>query len=74
MRIRLQPFDVNLEYKPGKEFILADALWRAHLDTEIKDPDINASILNINLKEYMSDSRKLEFLEETKKDQELQTI
>ena len=58
MRIILQPFDINLVYKPGKELIIADALSRAHLDVKADDPDINATVLNVMLGENMSDKRK----------------
>lgn len=74
MRLRLQPFDVNHQFKPGKELILAIALSRAHLSIKKDDPDINASILNLNLDEKMSDERKIEFVIETEKDEELQTV
>ena len=74
MRIRLQPFDIDLVYKPGKELIIADALSRAHLDVKADDPDINATVLNVMLSENMSDKRKSEFIEETSKDTELQIV
>lgn len=74
MRLRLQTFEINLIYKPGKELILADALSRAQLNVKNDDPDINASILDIKLSENMSDSRKQEFIDETKKDLELRTV
>ncbi len=36
MRIRLQPYDFNLIYKPGRELLLADALSRSYIE-EPKD-------------------------------------
>ena len=74
MRLRLQPFDLNLIYKPGKELLIADTLSRAHLDYKSEDTDINATILSITVSDNMSDGMKQEFINETKKDTELQSV
>ncbi|XP_046477016.2 uncharacterized protein [Neodiprion pinetum] len=74
MRLRLQPYDAEITYKPGKDLLIADSLSRAHLTKTNDDDDINTHILNIVLSESMSDKKKLEFVAETESDNELQTV
>lgn len=68
MRLRLQPYDINVEYKPGKEMYIADALSRLKMDnTKVKDDDdLNSSILVIDFTDHMSEKRLNEFRNETK--------
>lgn len=74
MRLRLQPYVLNVIHIPGKEIVIADMLSRAHLDFAKDDDDLDAHKLNIVLSENMSDSRKAEFIAESAKDAEIQLI
>ena len=48
MLLRLQPYDLNVTYKPGKEISMGDALSRAHLPVAV--PNIEPVMVNmINL-------------------------
>lgn len=58
MRLRLQPYDIEITYKPAKDLLIADSLSRAHLGDMNDDNDINTHILNIALSECMSDKKK----------------
>ena len=45
MLLRLQPYDLVVEYKPGKEIPIGDALSRANLPES--DPDIEPVVVNM---------------------------
>ena len=45
MLLRLQPYDLNVTYKPGKEIPMGDALSRAHLPDAV--PDIEPVMINM---------------------------
>ena len=45
MLLRLQPYDLNVTYKPGKEIPMGDALSRAHLPDAV--PDIEPVMVNM---------------------------
>ena len=45
MLLRLQPYDLNVTYKPGTEIPMGDALSRAHLPDAV--PDIEPVIVNM---------------------------
>ena len=45
MLLRLQPYDLNVTYKPGKEISMGDALSRAHLPDAV--PDIEPVMVNM---------------------------
>ena len=45
MLLRLQPYDLNVTYKPGKEIPMGDALSRAHLPVAV--PDIEPVMVNM---------------------------
>ena len=45
MLLRLQPYDLNVTYKPGKEIPMGDALSRAHLPDAV--PDIEPVVVNM---------------------------
>lgn len=72
MKLKLLNFDILLEHAPGKTIQLADYLSRYMRKTEDKEEDksLSEAILSINA----SDERKLEFQNETERDQTLQII
>ena len=45
MLLRLQPYDLNVTYKPGKGIPIRNALSRAHLPDKV--PDIEPVMVNI---------------------------
>ena len=45
MLLRLQPYDLNVTYKPGKDIPMGDALSRAHLPDAV--PDIEPVMVNM---------------------------
>lgn len=75
MRIRLQKFDIKVQYTPGKQLVLADALSRAYI-TEEDDPygdlaledeiEYHVSMILDNI--GISDDKLAEIAKETKKD------
>lgn len=65
MRMRLQPFDFNIKYKPGTKLVLADALSRAHLKNSEEDIDPKLYILDVTISGYMSELKRKEFIRET---------
>ena len=54
MKMRLQRFDVIVDYKPGKELLIADTLSRANLELEENDNNNKLPVLEIKLLENMS--------------------
>lgn len=75
MRLRLQSYDIDVTYKPGKEMYIADALSRAHDKAIVEDDkDVNISIMVVDYKDYMSEKRLKEFIVETARDEELQEV
>ena len=60
MLLQLQRCDINLQYKPGKEMLLADTLSRAHLAEtaeEISEDDMRAQIHLVTSNISMSDEQ-----------------
>lgn len=74
MRMRLQPYDFNVIYTPGKDLMVADALSRAHVAESREDVDPKMYILDLTLSNNMSNRKKLEYIQETAADEELQTL
>lgn len=74
MRMRLQPFDINVVYKCGKDLKIADTLSRAHLSEAEDDVDPSMFLLEISLTSYISDKKRQEFIKETSIDKELQIV
>lgn len=74
MRMRLQGYDLCIQYKRGTDIPVADALSRAYLPAEEE-----GSIFEVNTEEMMctkqlSDRRLQQIQEETKQDSELQGV
>lgn len=75
MRMRLQPYDIELIHKPGTELVIADMLSRNHSSETVDHKELtDMRILMIHAKEYMTDKRINQLAEETKKDKELQLL
>ncbi|MBK5646427.1 MAG: hypothetical protein I4N51_04480 [Acinetobacter sp.] len=74
MRMRLQRFDLQVEFKPGKELKIADTLSRAHLNVSEDDIDNKLHVLELKLSENMTDKRREQFVRETNLDPDLQTL
>lgn len=67
--MRLQKYQVNVQYKPGKEMHIADALSRAYLPvTSSPDKDIEAQVHMVITNLPVSSEKFEEFRKETKKD------
>lgn len=74
MRMRLQPFDIEVIYTPGKNLVIADTLSRAHLTESEDDVDPSLYILEVAVESAMSVKKRNEFELETEQDEELQTV
>ncbi|CAH2099183.1 unnamed protein product [Euphydryas editha] len=73
MRMALQPYSFELNYKPGKELVVADHLSRSHLvDTEENsDLKVETHVAMIMESYRISDEKLEELVLETAKDEEL---
>ena len=69
MLLRLQPYDLTIKYKPGKEMLLADALSR--LSPEDRLPMRNLDVQIHEICPQVADSMMQKIKEETPKDPEL---
>ena len=47
MLLRLQPYDITIKYRPGKQVLVADALSRLSPEEEIPIPDLNVEIHDV---------------------------
>lgn len=76
MRLRLQPYDITVNYRPGKELYLADMLSRLPMNDSIvvDDTDLELRVLLIDCKDDMSENSLKEFKLETRADEELQCV
>lgn len=74
MKMKLQLYDIRLQYVPGKELLIADALSRSHLKESEEDIDPKLHILEVIIESAMSKNRKQEFIIETEKDKEMQVL
>lgn len=75
MLLKLQKYDLQVIFKPGKDLTIADTLSRANLKEEYQDNlDLETQICTIINKIKITDERLQELVEETKKDEELQII
>ena len=75
LMLRLQRYDLNIAYKPGKDMHLADTLSRAalpHTDTDVEEEEevrIHVNMLRQNL--TISDKKRQEIREATEKEMQL---
>ena len=75
--MKLQKYDFDLEYSPGKTMVVSDALSRAYLNnqsTEIDQPDLIHCIQFTFDNLPISDARLTEFQKETASDTTLQQL
>ena len=75
--LRLQRYDFSMNYKPGKEIKVADALSRAHLQdsrTEIPDMKLDFVVHSVISSLPISPKRLNDFKQETTKDDVLQKL
>ena len=77
MLLRLQKYDIDLTYKPGKEMLLADTLSRAHLSgttEEVNEEEMIAHVHMVSSSKSIPDKQMILIKEKTKKDEELQRL
>lgn len=79
MLIRLQPYKINLIYKPGKELLVADCLSRAFEknngdENALSEQDIEAHVCIVNLTLPITDRQRDRFKLETEKDEIMQIL
>lgn len=79
LMLRLQRYDLNITYKPGKEMYVADTLSRASVKTDTQVGSENEEMVKIHVATFMNslpvaDNRKQEMREETDKDPELKKL
>lgn len=76
MRLRLQPYDFCLKYRPGKELLLADALSRSFMedayDSFEGDIEVHVDVILQNIP--MSNNKMKTFQIETEKDEEMKIL
>ena len=71
MLLRLQPYDCEIKYLPGKEMVTADALSRLSLLDEFEVPDMKVKVHHLI---RITSAKMQEFKDETAKDQTLQLL
>lgn len=69
MLLRIQPYQCTIEYKPGKDMVFADYLSRSEPSSG-ENIELDKTIHGIT----MSENRKIELQDETKKDKELKLL
>lgn len=78
MLLRLQNFDINLKYVPGRDLKIADALSRScstiKSENDEFDTDINAHVYMLVKNINISDQQLVKFQNETDKDKELNIL
>lgn len=76
VRMKLQAFDINVKYKPGKELLLADALSRAYLKNsdENCEDELNAEVFMLLDNFPISMDKKEAFKNEVVNDEEMQML
>lgn len=72
----LQPYSFELNYKPGKELLVADHLSRSHLleTEENSDLKVETHVAMVMESFRISDEKLEELVLETAKDEELMTV
>ena len=71
MLLRLQPYDCDIKYLPGREMVTADALSRLSPLDEFEVPDMKVKIHHLT---RITSAKMQEFKDETAKDQTLQQL
>ena len=71
MLLRLQPYDCEIKYLPGKEMVTADALSRLSPLDEFEAPDMKVKVHYLI---RITPTKMQEFKDETAKDQTLQLL
>ena len=71
MLLRLQPYDCEIKYLPGKEMVTADALSRLSPLDEFEVPDMKVKVHHLI---RITPAKMQEFKDETAKDQTLQLL
>lgn len=76
MLMRLQKYDYIINYVPGKDMLLADALSRAYLEDTTQEGSVEKEIESVNMIQYLpiSEERLKVIRGETAKDVTLQTL
>lgn len=76
IRLAIQPYSVELKYKPGRELLIADHLSRSYLNDSFKtyELDVEAHVAMIDESFNITDNKLHEIREETSKDVELRTV
>ncbi|VDI08221.1 Hypothetical predicted protein [Mytilus galloprovincialis] len=76
MLLRLQKYDIILQYRPGKEMYLADTLSKAYLKETSATSSTADEIESINMIDELpiSEERISELQEHTRKDQQMQEL
>ena len=71
MLMRLQPYDCEIKYLPGKQMVTADALSRLSPLDEFEVPDMKVKVHHLIT---ITPAKMQEFKDETSKDQTLQLL
>lgn len=78
MLLQLQPYQITLQYKPGKELYLADTLSRAQLDATddhvVSDEDLTAQVHVVMSNLPVSEQKLQEIRDETQQDATLKEL
>nr|XP_061820643.1 uncharacterized protein K02A2.6-like [Nerophis lumbriciformis] len=74
--MKMQPYDFQLIYTPGKHLILADALSRAPMKNSVSatEEDVQNHVNMVSATLPVSDIKSQQIAEETAKDEELQRV
>ena len=74
--LRIQKYDMKLEYTPGKELIVADTLSRAYLNeaTSSTEDEVHVHVCAIKEDLPVSENKWAELAEATQQDRELQSV
>lgn len=76
MLLSLQKYDINLQYRPGRELIIADSLSRAN-SPEVYNPkitDLEYQICSVNIDWNINDNRLDELKQATSEDETLKSL
>ena len=77
MLLRLQRYDIDLQYKPGKEMILANTLSRAHVAEyaeEISEKDMRVQVHLVTANISVSDEQLKKIMTKSLKDESMMKV